>query len=70
MALEELEAQIGVLIEQMETQPEGVHEILLLIHEKLEEMKAFGLPLPEDLVRLERKLEAEFRVDMKTPSRD
>ena len=70
MALEELEAQIGVLLEQMETQPEGVHEIRLLIHEKLEEMKAFGLPLPEDLVRLERKLEAEFRVDMKRPTNE
>jgi len=70
MALEELEAQIGVLIEQMENQPEGVHEIRLLIHEKLEEMKAFGLPLPEDLVRLERKLEAEFRLDLQRPSNE
>lgn len=65
MALEELEAQIGMLVNRMETQPEGAHEIHMLIREKLEEMKAFGLPLPEDLVRLERQLEAEFEAGLK-----
>lgn len=67
MALEELEAQIGVLVEQMENLPEGAHEIHLLIHEKLQEMKAFGLPLPDDLVRLERRLEEDFRIDQNEP---
>jgi hypothetical protein len=27
-------------------------------------MRAFGMPLPEDLVRLERELEAQFRAEM------
>ena len=31
------------------------------IREKLNEMRAFGMPLPDDLVRLEKELEAEFK---------
>ena len=26
-------------------------------------MRAFGMPLPDDLVRLERELEAQFRAE-------
>jgi hypothetical protein len=33
--------------------------------EKLNEMKAFGMPLPDDLVKLEAALEAEFAADMR-----
>jgi hypothetical protein len=45
----------------MENQPEDRHELYLQIREKLNEMRAFGMPLPSDLVRLEKELEAEFR---------
>jgi hypothetical protein len=45
----------------MENQPEDRHELYLQIREKLNEMRAFGMPLPNDLVRLEKELEAEFR---------
>ena len=31
--------------------------------QKLNELKAFGMPLPEDLVQFERRLEAEFEAD-------
>jgi hypothetical protein len=31
--------------------------------EKLNEMKAYGMPLPEDLVKLEAALEAEFAAE-------
>ena len=41
------------------------HEIYLRIREKLEALKAMGMPLPEDLVRLEESLEAEFAADLK-----
>ena len=68
MALEELEAQIGVLVNQMENQPADAHEIYMVIREKLDEMKAFGMPLPQDLVRLEQQLEAQFEADLKGSS--
>jgi hypothetical protein len=61
MAFEDLQAEIALLLNQMENQPEDRHELYLQIREKLNEMRAFGMPLPDDLVRLEKELEAEFR---------
>jgi hypothetical protein len=61
MAFDDLKAELALLINQMENQPEDPHELYLQIREKLNEMRAFGMPLPDDLVRLERELEAEFR---------
>ena len=64
MAFEDLQAELSLLLNQMESQPENPHELYLQIREKLNEMRAFGMPLPEDLVRLERELEAQFRAEM------
>jgi hypothetical protein len=63
MAFEDLKAEIGLLLSQMENQPQDRHELYLQIREKLNEMRAFGLPLPDDLVRLEEELEAEFKTE-------
>ena len=49
MAFDDLKAELALLINQMETQPEDPHELYLQIREKLNEMRAFGMPLPEDL---------------------
>jgi len=64
MAFEDLQAELSLLLNQMEDQPENPHELYLQIREKLNEMRAFGMPLPDDLVRLERELEAQFRAEM------
>ncbi len=63
MAFDDLKAEVALLLTQMEDQPEDRHELYQQIREKLNEMRAFGMPLPEDLVRLERKLEAEFTAE-------
>jgi len=63
MAFDDLKAEIALLLSQMENQPEDQHELYLQIREKLNEMRAFGLPLPDDLVRLEKELEAEFKAE-------
>lgn len=60
MAFEDLKAELALLIKEMENQPEDRHELYMQIREKLNEMRAFGMPVPEDLVRLEEELEAEF----------
>ena len=60
MAFDDLKAELALLINQMENQPEDRHELYLQVREKLNEMRAFGLPLPQDLVDLEKDLEAEF----------
>jgi len=59
MAFEDVKAELGLLLTQMENeqQPEDRHEIYLVILRKLNELKAYGMPLPEDLVELERSLE-------------
>ena len=60
MAFENIKTEIGLLLTQMQNEPEDRHELYLQIVQKLNELKAFGMPLPDDLVRLERNLEAEF----------
>ncbi|MEQ1669423.1 MAG: hypothetical protein ABL893_01055 [Hyphomicrobium sp.] len=64
MAFEQLKMQVSLLLTQMQNEPEDRHEIYLQLHEKLNEMKAFGMPLPDDLVKLEHDLEAEFAGEM------
>jgi hypothetical protein len=61
MAFDDLKAEIALLLNQMENQPEDRRELYLQVREKLNQMRAFGMPLPDDLVRLEKELEAEFR---------
>jgi hypothetical protein len=61
MAFEELKAQIGALLSELEDQPEDNHELYELIREKLAQMRAMGMPLPNDLVELEARLEREFQ---------
>ena len=63
MAFEDLKAEMGLLMTRMQNEPEDRHELYLVIRQKLNEMKAFGMPLPDDLVRFEQQLEAEFAQD-------
>ena len=60
MAFEQLKMQISLLLTEMQNEPEDRHEIYLQLREKLNELKAVGMPLPEDLVNMQRELEAEF----------
>ena len=60
MAFEELRIQIAMLIDEIAGKPEDAHVIQERLREKLAEMRALGLPLPEDLVALEETMEAEL----------
>ncbi|MBZ9738035.1 MULTISPECIES: hypothetical protein [unclassified Mesorhizobium] len=60
MALESFKAQISLLLEEMVNQPEDVHEVQEQLREKLREMRAMGLPLPADLVELEKRLDSDL----------
>jgi hypothetical protein len=44
----------------MVNQPEDEHEVLEQLREKLNELRAMGMPLPDDLVALEKQLEEQF----------
>ena len=60
MALEELQAQINLLVSQINNQPEDVHELYELLHQKLNELRMTGQPLPQDLLDLEKRMLEEF----------
>ena len=64
MAFEDVKAELGILMTEMQNEPEDRHELYLQLMEKLNELKAFGMPLPADLVELEKSLEAEFAAEM------
>ena len=60
MAFEEIKARIALLLEEMVEQPEDVHELHERIREELNELRAMGMPLPDDLVALEKRLDDGF----------
>jgi len=60
MNRDEIEAEISYLLSQMEHQPEDRHELYMQLQERVNEMQAYGMPIPEDLSRFLRELEQEF----------
>ncbi len=60
MTFEDLIVKINLLLSEMEKKPEDLHEMFEQIHLELNQLKATGQPLPDDLVRLEKQLEQEF----------
>jgi hypothetical protein len=60
MAFESTKAEIVMLLGALQDAPEDRHELHLQIMQKLNELKAYGMPLPADLVELEHRLEREF----------
>lgn len=63
MDREEIEATLSLLLDDMEGEWGDRHEIFLRIRQTLDSMRAMGMPLPEDLVRMEEELAAEFIKD-------
>ncbi len=57
MAFEEMRVQIAMLMDEIAGEPEDPHVLQERLREMLAEMKAMGLPLPDDLVQLEQALE-------------
>ena len=69
MSFEDKEAELGVLFTRMQNEPEDWGELYQQIRFKLNELKAFGMPLPQDLVDFERDLEAEFEAEKEDADR-
>jgi hypothetical protein len=70
LALEQLKAQIGLLLTEMNNQPEDLHELYEEIHQKLNELRATGMSLPQDLLDLEARLLSEFPVSRQRKRKD
>jgi hypothetical protein len=60
MAFESIKAELDLLLAEMVNQPEDAREIREQVREKLNELRALGMPLPADLVALESRLEADL----------
>ena len=69
MAFEDKEAELGLLLTRMQNEPDDLHEVYEQIRQKLNELKAYGMPLPADLVQFEHDLEAEFAADKEDEER-
>jgi predicted nucleic acid-binding Zn-ribbon protein len=67
MAFDDIKAKMIDLLEKMTNQPHDLHELETMVRERLNELRAEGLPLPDDLVELEKKLDAEFAKRNKPP---
>jgi hypothetical protein len=60
MAFEQFRVQLAMLLDEIARNPADAHEMQETLREKLAEMQGLGLPLPDDLVGLERYLEADL----------
>ena len=63
MDTKDLQAEISILLDEMEGDQGDSHEVYLRIRQLLKNFEATGMPAPEDLVRLERELEEQFTAD-------
>ncbi|MDO9382175.1 MAG: hypothetical protein Q7T86_04860 [Hyphomicrobiaceae bacterium] len=63
MTFDEFTAEIGLLLTRMQNEPEDRHEVYQVLKERLNEMRAYGMPLPQDLLDMEKSLEEEFAAD-------
>ena len=57
MAFEDKEAELGLLLTAMQNEPDDWGELYEEIRLKLNELKAFGMPLAADLMQFEHDLE-------------
>ena len=60
MAFETLLARLNMLLSGMGHEVEDRYALLETLHLELNQLKATGQPLPEDLAKLETQLEAEL----------
>jgi len=60
MDTKDLQAEMSILLDEMEGDQGDSHEIYLRVRQLIKNMEAVGMPAPEDLLRLERELEEQF----------
>ncbi len=53
----ELLAAINLLAQRLDHQPDDLHEVQFKVKELLDELRATGMPLPDDLVEFEKQLD-------------
>jgi DNA repair ATPase RecN len=59
MGTDELIAELNLLMERFDTQPEDLHEVHFRVVELMNQLRAMGESVPEDLKRFADELEEE-----------
>ncbi|MFC1674068.1 hypothetical protein ACFL12_08030 [Pseudomonadota bacterium] len=65
MDIQDLETLATEVLQQFESGEVERHELHEKVRQTLSQMRAFGMPLPDDLVALEQELEREFEDEVK-----
>ncbi|MEQ8665975.1 MAG: hypothetical protein RIC16_09635 [Rhodospirillales bacterium] len=60
MSFEEYQAELSLLLSQLDNQPDDEHEIMMRLKQMLDTMRSEGLPIPGDLAKLEADLDELF----------
>ncbi|MGP1397010.1 MAG: hypothetical protein ACTS3R_16005 [Inquilinaceae bacterium] len=63
MTDQDFDVALALLMEDMEGDQGDRHEIFMRVKQMIDQMRAMGMPPPDDLVRLEDQLAAEFEED-------
>ena len=63
MDAKDLTAELSLLLNEMEGEQGDRHEIYLRIRQMAGSLRAMGMPVPDDIARLERTLEEEFAAE-------
>jgi hypothetical protein len=69
MTFNEIKAEIATLLARLAGQPHDRRELEIVLREKLSELKAFGMPLPEDFVELDAALDQQLSAEARQRSR-
>ncbi|MBL3563523.1 hypothetical protein [Rhodovulum sulfidophilum] len=64
MAFEQLKAGIALILEEIEKRPEDRHVLQEELRGKIAELRALGMPVPADILRLEQELEDDGSDDL------
>ncbi len=62
MAFEALKIRLLMILDEATHQPEDLHELQEELREEIAGLKAQGLPVPEDITKLEDRLEAALNL--------
>ena len=63
MTFDEIQTEINILLNEFDERPEDARELYVQLHEKISELRAFGMPVPKDLITFEKNLLAEFHAE-------
>lgn len=69
MAFEIIKAEIKSLLARLSDQPHDSQELEVMLRRKLDELRAFGMPLPDDLVELEAAIDGQLSAEARQSTR-